>query len=243
MMQSIGDVDFTVETKFQSTTTRKYQVQGLVVEASNGNFIRFDTYSDGSSTRFFAATATNGSMSTKKNTSIPVDTAYLRVTRAGATWTAWYSSDGQNWVQGTSFSHSLVTSGVGVMAGNAILEFRQYRDWPRDPRIFPPGPQSDASFLAGTVAAGAAGVVAPVLERGADPVPSQAARQLGYKGAVRIEAVVDATGRVARVRLVGSGHPLLVDAALVAAFEHVFRPGQAKGVAVPMVVVLELEFR
>jgi TonB family protein len=124
-----------------------------------------------------------------------------------------------------------------------ILEFRQHRDWPRDPRIFPPGPQSDASFLAGTVAAGAAGVVAPVLERGVDPVPSQAARQLGYKGAVRIEAVVDATGRVARVRLVGSGHPLLVDAALVAAFEHVFRPGQAKGVAVPMVVVLELEFR
>ena len=122
IMQSAGDTDFEIEVKFESGVGEQYQLQGLLVEASPGNFLRFDFYSDGSSTRLFAASFTNGIPSVKKNSSIlpkSVAPLYLRVTREGDQWTSAYSEDGINWATHTTFSYSLSVTSVGVFVGNA----------------------------------------------------------------------------------------------------------------------------
>ena len=122
IMQPAGDTDFEIEVKFESAVSAKYQLQGLLVEQSPGNYLRFDFYSDGSSTQLFAASFTNDSPSVKKNSRLfaaGVEPLYMRVGRVGDQWTQSYSQDGVNWTTHTSFSFALSVSSVGVFAGNA----------------------------------------------------------------------------------------------------------------------------
>jgi regulation of enolase protein 1 (concanavalin A-like superfamily) len=121
VMQAAADEDFEIEVKFESAVSEKYQLQGLLVEEDAGNYLRFDFYSDGKSTRLFAASFSGGSPSVKKNVSIGSVGAplYMRVTRQGDQWTQLYSLDGVNWLTGAEFSRSLVVAAVGVFAGNA----------------------------------------------------------------------------------------------------------------------------
>jgi len=121
IMQVAEDTDFEIEVKFESEVSEKYQLQGLLVEEDTDNFLRFDFYSDGSSTWIFAASFSAGSPSVKRNTSIGAvgEPLYMRVSRQGDQWTQSYSGDGVNWSTGAVFSHSLVVSSVGVFAGNA----------------------------------------------------------------------------------------------------------------------------
>ncbi|WP_170337390.1 tandem-95 repeat protein, partial [Ruegeria arenilitoris] len=118
-MQSQADEDFTLETRFLSTPTDQYQMQGLLVEADADNWLRFDTYSDGNNLRVFAATTVNGDSTPKFNAVIPGGSApYLRVERSGDLWTMYYSTDGANWTTAGSFTRALTVTSVGVFAGN-----------------------------------------------------------------------------------------------------------------------------
>ena len=86
---------------------------------SANNWLRFDIYSDGSSTRIFAASVVNGSPSTKISkvitTASPI---YLNVERTGTTWSLSYSYNGASWTLAGSFTHALAVTAVGPYAGN-----------------------------------------------------------------------------------------------------------------------------
>jgi regulation of enolase protein 1 (concanavalin A-like superfamily) len=120
LMQDAPDEDFTLATRFLSTPSARYQMQGLLVEQDAANWIRFDTYSDGNALRVFAAVTVNGSSSVRINGVIPPGSApFLQVVRAGDTWSFRISSDGETWTSAGSFTHALTVSATGVYAGNS----------------------------------------------------------------------------------------------------------------------------
>jgi regulation of enolase protein 1 (concanavalin A-like superfamily) len=120
IMQPISNVDFDVEVKFDSAVTQQYQEQGIIVEQDTKNFLRFDIFSDGTTPRLFAASFVNGTPTSRYNIAIsggaPI---WMRVKRAGNTWTQSYSTDGTNFTAATSFSFTLAVAKIGPFAGNA----------------------------------------------------------------------------------------------------------------------------
>ena len=124
IMQPASDANFEVEVKFNSNLVGRNEVQGILVQADDRNFIRFDYFSDGTSLRVFAASFLDGVPTIRRNLvigSVPSGSPmYLRVQRSGAQWTQWYSFDGLNWLTSVTFAHTLAVSQVGVFAGNAV---------------------------------------------------------------------------------------------------------------------------
>ncbi|MCF6339024.1 MAG: fibronectin type III domain-containing protein [Gammaproteobacteria bacterium] len=120
VLQDIGDTDFEIEIKFESSLSQRFQVQGLFIEQDNQNFLRFDFYYDGSALRVFAASFIAG-IPTSQHEEIIANGSplYLRVQRAGDQWTQFYSYDGANWNQGAAFSHPMLVARAGPFAGNA----------------------------------------------------------------------------------------------------------------------------
>ncbi|MEL7077377.1 MAG: DUF4347 domain-containing protein, partial [Cyanobacteria bacterium J06582_2] len=119
-MQSSADEDFEAEVKFESEPTQSSQLQGILVDQDANNWIRFDTYHDGSQLRVFAGVTTDGSSQVKINVPVASGAAsHLRVNRQGDVWTLEYSADGTNWSTAGSFTHSLNVSEIGTFAGNA----------------------------------------------------------------------------------------------------------------------------
>ncbi len=119
VMQAIGDDDFTLETRFLSTPSEQYQLQGILVEQDAQNWLRFDTYSDGQRLYAFVAVTVNGVSSPALQIEVPEGTAnYLRVARQGDVWTYDYSNDGENWTTAGSITHNLTASSAGIFAGN-----------------------------------------------------------------------------------------------------------------------------
>lgn len=120
VMQAATNQDFETEVKFASTPSQQYQLQGILVEQNASNWLRFDTYHNGSELRIFAATTTNGSSQARFDFGVTANAAYyLRARRQGNLWTFQYSADGQNWTTAVSFSHTLLVGSVGTFAGNA----------------------------------------------------------------------------------------------------------------------------
>ena len=119
VMQSISDGDFQLATRFLTAPSQKYQMQGFLVEQDGANWIRFDTYSDGSKLHAFAAVTVNGVSTTKFDVVIPGRSApYLQLTHTGSDWALEYSTDGTTWTTAGSFSQAMTVSEAGVFAGN-----------------------------------------------------------------------------------------------------------------------------
>jgi regulation of enolase protein 1 (concanavalin A-like superfamily) len=119
LMQPARNVDFTAEVKFQSSLTQRYQGQGIVVEASPGNLMRFDFFHDGTSVRIYSATFVNGIPTQRINQVVPASNPkWLRVARVGNTWSQSHSADGTNWTVAGSFAHTLAVTSIGVFALN-----------------------------------------------------------------------------------------------------------------------------
>ncbi|MBI5471752.1 MAG: immunoglobulin domain-containing protein, partial [Ignavibacteriae bacterium] len=119
IMQTIGNVDFTVEAKFESTIGSRYQLQGMIIQQDLNNFIRTDFYHDGTGIHIFAATFVAGSPTVRFDGLVPASAAlWLRVNRAGSNWTIGYSTDGTSFTNSSPFSFSMTTSAIGVFAGN-----------------------------------------------------------------------------------------------------------------------------
>ena len=119
--QQISNTDFEIETKFDSTVTAKYQMQGIIVEDDHNNLLRFEFHHDGATTRVFAASIVNGQANQKLSEAITTTGAplFLKVTRAGNVWTTSYSNDGTNWVDAGSFNHNITVNTAGLFAGNS----------------------------------------------------------------------------------------------------------------------------
>ncbi len=76
------------------------------------------------------------------------------------------------------------------------------------------------------------------------PEPDYPAAALEHRiqGVVKLTALIDEDGRVARVHVV-SGHPLLAPAALEAVRQWRYRPAMRRGEPVPAPVVITVPFR
>ncbi|MBE0597755.1 MAG: hypothetical protein IH614_10835 [Desulfuromonadales bacterium] len=121
LLQPAPAGDFEVAAKFDSEVRSRYQMQGIVVEAEPGRFLRFELMGDGSATRLFVASVRLGAASVKLNRTITSGAPrYLRVKRAGSVWSVWWSADGTNWTTGVSFTEALSATALGLYAGNAI---------------------------------------------------------------------------------------------------------------------------
>ncbi|MBI5473097.1 MAG: immunoglobulin domain-containing protein [Ignavibacteriae bacterium] len=120
IMQTCPNTDFEVEVKFESAMTTQYQIEGIMVQQDNNNFLRFDFVKDGSNTRIFSASFTNNSPSVRYDQPItPATVLYLRVKRVGNQWTQSYSYNGTTWTNAANFAHTLTVSSIGPFAGNA----------------------------------------------------------------------------------------------------------------------------
>ncbi|MEL6645000.1 MAG: cadherin-like domain-containing protein [Pseudomonadota bacterium] len=118
-MQAVADEDFTLETRFLTTPSEQYQLQGILVEEDADNWLRFDTFSDGNTLFAFSAITINGNSSAALQVAIPEGTApYLRVARDGDDWTFEYSQNGVTWTTAGTVTHALGVASAGVFAGN-----------------------------------------------------------------------------------------------------------------------------
>ncbi len=123
VVQRVPDGDFSLEAKFLSTPTRRFQNQGILIEQDDTNFTRFDIYSNGTSLFVFCATFQNGEPETHFNQQINTEDAYyLRASRTGDFFVYEYSNDGETWYEFGSAFNSLFVHQLGVYAGNASGE-------------------------------------------------------------------------------------------------------------------------
>ena len=123
VIQSISNVNFDVAVKIDSTLSAasKYYGQGLMVEGDAKNYIRFEVNAGGTSVGLSLGTIIAGVDTAKVRispfSSYAVPT-YLRMTRVGSTYTAYWSTDGTTWNQVGTFTDSLVVTGLAPYATN-----------------------------------------------------------------------------------------------------------------------------
>jgi regulation of enolase protein 1 (concanavalin A-like superfamily) len=119
IMQSIPNVDFEVEVKFDSRVTSAYQMQGILVEQDSSNYLRFDVYYDGASPRLFSAGFVNNNPTVNTDTPIAAGMPlWLKLKRTGNTWTGSWSNDGTSYTAGVTFNQTLSVTKAGLFAGN-----------------------------------------------------------------------------------------------------------------------------
>ncbi len=131
VMQDVGDdQDWVIETRILSTpsptSNSRFHANGVMLENSSGDFMRFDTYANLSSNSVIAATVIGGSATVHFNHTIPSVANRLRVTRSstGTEWTFEYSlNDGASWLPAGgasgSFDSAFVVDKLGVFAANS----------------------------------------------------------------------------------------------------------------------------
>jgi len=117
---ALANQDLVAEVKFDSIPQQRYQLQGMLVEQDEDNFIRFGFYSDGSNLNIFAATFRAGQPTVKVNTTIATGSSlYMRINREGNQWTQEYSYDGNVWQTAVFFAHTLNVGSTSLYAGNS----------------------------------------------------------------------------------------------------------------------------
>ncbi len=108
IVQPVADGGVSLEVKFESVPTSRFQIQGLLLEDSPGNYIRADFLHDGTSLKLFGASFIANSVTTRGNLTISTGNSelWLRVVRVGDAFTVTWSDDGAVWQPGFSFNHS-----------------------------------------------------------------------------------------------------------------------------------------
>jgi len=122
LMQPISGTNFALEAKFTSLLEKRFQLQGLLIEADASNFLRINFQHDGTNVRLLAISFANGNPNVRVDQIIDHNAPlYLRVVRSGTSWSLLYSTDGVNWVTGNEFAFTLnlAATAVGLFAGNA----------------------------------------------------------------------------------------------------------------------------
>jgi len=123
VVQTIGKENFDVAIKIDSPLfpTDGNTSQGLMILSDSKDFITFALTTDGTQIGLNARTVRGGAA-----TSVLDDTdfsqyqnpMYLRITKAGSAYVAFYSVDGANWTQATSFTDTTDFSSIGPFASN-----------------------------------------------------------------------------------------------------------------------------
>ncbi len=94
-------------------------MQGLLVEQDSQNFLRFEVHHDGTVVEAYAAKFVDGQPEAViLGKVLPTTPAYLRVTRAGESWSFSTSFDGNVWESAGSFDHEMTVDSSGVFSAN-----------------------------------------------------------------------------------------------------------------------------
>ena len=122
VVQVLPEGDFGVEVKFNSEMDSRFQTRGIIVEDGNGSAIRVETYHDGMTYRFYAASLliVDETITVTEHFNVSIGTSnpmYMRLQRTGTTWTASYSLEGTTWVEG-EFEDTFVGTLIGPYIGN-----------------------------------------------------------------------------------------------------------------------------
>jgi regulation of enolase protein 1 (concanavalin A-like superfamily) len=126
LLQTTADADFDVIAKFNSRVSGHIAMQGLIAQADDNNYVRFDISSNRTSAgieqvRLFVGRITAGSGTSLNFSTLtnPGHPTWLRLTRSGGNWEFRYSFDGTNWTTFHTATIALTVTSVGVFAGNA----------------------------------------------------------------------------------------------------------------------------
>jgi len=119
-MQTIANVDFEVEVKFDSTVAAAYQMQGILAEQDSDKYVRFEVHHSGYTTRLFSAAFSNDVPTVQVNTPISVGGTplWLRLKRSANLWFGAWSTDGITFTPGVTFNWALTVTKIGPFAGN-----------------------------------------------------------------------------------------------------------------------------
>jgi hypothetical protein len=123
VVQAIANKDFDVAVKIDSPLFARdgNTSQGLMVLSDSADFITFALTTDGSRIGLAARIVTSGAATTvldDTDFSQYQNPMYLRVTKAGSAYVGFYSVDGANWTQATSFTDSRACTSIGPFASN-----------------------------------------------------------------------------------------------------------------------------
>jgi hypothetical protein len=123
VVQPIGDQSFDVSIKIDSpvVATDTGTSQGLMVLASEKNFITFALVTNGTNLGLSVQTITNGVAATvfdQASFNEYQNPMYLRLARNGVSYQAYYSVDGVVWTQAAAFTDTRVPTLIGPFAGN-----------------------------------------------------------------------------------------------------------------------------
>jgi large repetitive protein len=119
VMQPTQNLPFQIITKFDSVVTQRFQMQGILVEEDDKNFLRFEVQHDGTGLRLYVAGFTNGTPDVLiRGNYLQATPPYLRVTRVDEKWSYSYSTNGNVWTPAGSFSRAMNVTKTGVFASN-----------------------------------------------------------------------------------------------------------------------------
>jgi regulation of enolase protein 1 (concanavalin A-like superfamily) len=132
VMQSMQNVDFSTEIKFDSVPTEPGTAQGILVQQDATNFLRFEFIGGpGGSTSLFAGTVIGSKPTTILNNIVGVTggSVWMRIARSGNTWTLSWSPDGAGFQSASSFSQPIAVSAIGPMVENSGDSGRETPDF------------------------------------------------------------------------------------------------------------------
>jgi hypothetical protein len=123
VVQTIGRENFDVAIRIDSplVATDGNTSQGLMILSGSEDFITFALTTDGTRIGLNARTVTGGAATTvldDTDFSQYQNPMYLRVTKVGSAYVAFYSVDGANWTQAAGFTDTTDFSSIGPFASN-----------------------------------------------------------------------------------------------------------------------------
>jgi uncharacterized repeat protein (TIGR02543 family) len=118
ILQPMKAGDFEVEVKFVSAMDAETQSRGIIIEDESGNALRFEILFDGTDYNLVGGSVVDGEETIHYTAPISGGkTMYMRVSRAGDTWTHSTSLNGTTWAE-ESFNEAFAANKIGPYAGN-----------------------------------------------------------------------------------------------------------------------------
>ncbi len=120
IMQFAANGNFEFDVKFDSSMSAKNQLQGVLIEGDDNNYLRYNFLHDGANYKLQAFTFQNGTPTERAALNVTIASPmYLRVKRLGNVWNLYYSGNGTTWSFAAGFQYELLVSGYGAFAGNS----------------------------------------------------------------------------------------------------------------------------
>jgi Beta xylosidase C-terminal Concanavalin A-like domain len=123
VMQAISNYNFDVSIKIDSTlvATNQGTKEGLMVTSDASHSVTFEVAADGTNIHLSAETIASGSATVLldiTNFGQYQSPMYLRLSRAGSAYVAYYSTDGSNWIRATNFTYTRMPTSIGLFGSN-----------------------------------------------------------------------------------------------------------------------------